>query len=102
MSRTGAAKMDARAAWNTWTTSGSPEAAAEFLDRVASWTDGTAAQLSRGGAGRLVPWPTREELAERLRHHLALVATGDPVTYLTALDQARREVIAELRSSAVP
>jgi hypothetical protein len=100
MSRTGLAKMDVRAAWNSWATSGSPEAATEFLDRVASWTDGTAAQLSRGGAGRVAPWPTREELAERLRHQLALVAAGGPVTYLEALEQARREVIAELRISS--
>ena len=100
MSRPGPVKMDVRGAWNTWSESGSPEAAAEFLDRVASWTDGTAAQLSRGGASRLVPRKTREELVERLRYHLGVVAAGDHVTHLEALEQARSRVIAELRSSA--
>ena len=97
MSRNGAAKMDVRTAWNAWTTSGSPEAAAEFLGRVEPWMEGTAAQLTRGGARRDRPGMTREELADRLRHHLGVVAGGEPVTYVEALELARREVIAELR-----
>jgi len=97
MSRRVSAKMDVRTAWNTWTTSGSPEAAADFLERVGSWTDGTAAQLTRGGMvnGRLSM--TRDEVVDRLRYHLGVVAEGEPVTYAEALDRARREVIEELR-----
>jgi len=89
--------MDASAAWNAWTTSGSPEAAAEFFDRVGSWTDGTAAQLIRG-APRLRSCPTRDEVAARLRHELGLLAGGEPVTYLVALSLARRKVIAGLQA----
>jgi hypothetical protein len=96
MSRNGPAKMDVRTAWNTWTTSGSPEAAAEFLERVGAWTDGTAAQLTRGGRGER-PLLTREEVVDRLRHHLEVLASGEPVTYAEALELARKEVIEELR-----
>ncbi|MEW6471308.1 MAG: hypothetical protein AB1679_03470 [Actinomycetota bacterium] len=89
--------MDVRTAWNTWTESGSPNAAAEFLDRVGAWTEGTAAQLTRE-ARRLSPSPmSRDEVADRLRHHLGVVAGGEPVTYVEALERARREVIEELR-----
>jgi plasmid stabilization system protein ParE len=88
--------MDVRTAWNTWTANGSPEAAAEFLERVAAWTDGTAAQLTRGGRGEASRM-TREEVVDRLRYHLGVVAGGEPVTYAEALELARREVIEELR-----
>jgi len=91
-------KMDARSAWNAWTTSGSPEAAAEFFDRVGSWTDGTAAQLTRGAAHHFQCRPTRDEVAARLHHELGVLAGGEPVTYLAALDVARRNVIDDLRS----
>ena len=97
MSRNGPTKMDVRTAWNAWTANGSPEAAAEFLGRVGPWTEGTAAQIARGGARRARPQLTREEVADRLRHHLGVVAGGEPVTYVEALDRARREVIAELQ-----
>lgn len=97
MSRDLPVKMDAPAAWKAWTTSGSPEAAAEFLDRVRSWTDGTAAQLTRGAAQHFACRPTREEIAARLRHELGLLAGGEPVTYLVALNVARRNVIQALR-----
>ena len=97
MSPKGPAKMDVHSAWKAWTTSGSAEAAAEFLGRVRPWTEGTAAQLARGGARRDRPWLTREEVAQRLRHQLGVVAGGEPVTYMEALDRARREVIADLR-----
>jgi hypothetical protein len=93
-------KLDARAAWQAWTTSGSPEDGAEFLDRIGSWTDGTAAQLTRCAAGQLRYRPTRAEVADRLRQELAVVAGGEPVSYLVALDLARRNVIAGLRSHA--
>src|SRR5207302_11179019 len=88
--------MDVRTAWKTWTTSGSPEAAAEFLGRIGPWTEGTAAQLTRGGARRHHPRLTRDEIADRLRHHLGVVAEREPVTYVEALDRALREGIAEL------
>jgi hypothetical protein len=99
MSRDSSPKLDAPAAWKAWTTSGSPEAAAQFLDRVRSWTDGTAAQLSRGAAHYFPCRPTRDEIAARLRHELGLLAGGEPVAYLVALDLARRNVIEDLRGS---
>jgi hypothetical protein len=91
-------KMDARTAWQAWTTSGSPEAAAEFFERVGSWTEGTAAQLTRGAAQHFHCRPTRDEVAARLRQELGVLASGEPVTYLAALDVARRNVIEDLRS----
>jgi hypothetical protein len=97
MSRTPQTKLDAPAAWKEWTTSGSADAAAQFLDRVASWTHGTAAQLTRG-ARHLNCHPTRDDIVARLRHHLSLVAGGEPVPYLTALEVARRNVIEDLRA----
>jgi len=91
-------RMDAPAAWQAWTKSGSPEAAAEFLDRVRSWTDGTAAQLSRAAMGSL-PWrPTRDEIALRLRQELEALAGGEPVAYIAALAVARQHVIDDLRA----
>jgi len=98
MSRKPPVKMDARTAWQAWTTSGSPEAAAEFFERVGSWTDGTAAQLTRGAAHHFHCRPTRDEVADRLRHELGRLAGGEPVTYLVALGAARRNVIDDLRS----
>ena len=99
MSRKPLVKMDAPAAWNAWTTSGSPEAAAQFLDRVGSWTDGTAAQLTRGAGHRFRCRPTRDEIVDRLRHELGLLAGGgDPVSYRVALDVARQNVIEDLRA----
>lgn len=90
--------MDVRTAWNNWTESGSPKAAAEFLDRVGAWTDGTAAQLSRE-ARRFHPSPVSlADVADRLRHHLGVMAGGEPVAYVVALERARREVIEELRT----
>jgi hypothetical protein len=98
MNRNPLAKMDAPTAWKAWTTSGSPEAAAQFLDRVGSWTDGTAAQLTRGTTGRFRCRPTRDEIAARLRHELGVLAGGEPVAYQVALNVARRNVIEDLRS----
>ncbi len=97
MSRNPLVKLDAPAAWKEWAMSGSPDAAAQFFDRVGSWTEGTAAQLTRG-AGHLDCRPTRDEIAARLRHELGVLAGGEPVTYLVALDAARRNVIENLRS----
>lgn len=99
MSRDGPGKMDVRTAWDAWSESGSQHAGEEFLERVGAWTEGTAAQLSRE-ARRFSPSPLScGEVADRLRHHLGLVAgdDGEPVTYVEALERARLEVIAELR-----
>ena len=98
MTRNLSVKLDAPAAWKAWATSGSPEAGAEFLDRVRSWTDGTAAQLSRGAAHHFHCRPTRDEIAAQLRDELGLLAGGEPLAYLVALDVARRNVIEDLRS----
>lgn len=92
-----ATKPDAPAAWGAWVASGSPESAAQFFDRVGSWMDGTAAQLTRGAA-RLRCRPTRAEVADRLRDELGVLAAGAPVTYRVALDMARQNVIENLRS----
>jgi len=97
MNRKGAAKMDVRTAWNAWSAGDTPAAAAEFLERVESWTDGTAAQLTRGAARNPGPLLTRDEIVDRLRYHLGVLAEGEPVTYVEALEQARRQVIEELR-----
>ena len=101
MSRNSPAKMDVRTAWKAWTTDGSSEAAAEFLGRVGPWTEGTAAQITRGGAHLAGPRLTREAVAARLRHHLGVLAGGEPVSYVEALERARREVIAELQRPAL-
>ena len=98
MSRNPLVKMDAPAAWKEWAMSGSPDAAAQFLDRVGSWTEGTAAQLTRGAGRYFGGRPTRDEIAARLRHELEVLAGGEPVTYLVALEAARRNVIDDLRS----
>ena len=98
MIRKAPAKMDVRLAWNAWTASGSADAAAEFLDRIGSWTEGTAAQLTRGATRHLGCRLTRDEVADRLRFHLGVVAGGEPVTYVEALGLARQNVIEELRS----
>jgi hypothetical protein len=98
MSRKPVMKMDASAAWNEWTTSGSSEAGEQFLDRVGSWTDGTAAQLTRGAAHYFSCRPTRDEVAAQLRHELGRLAVGEPVAYRQALDVARQNVIADLRA----
>jgi hypothetical protein len=102
MNRNPLLKLDAPAAWKAWTTSGSPEAADQFLDRVGSWTDGTAAQLTRGAAHHFACRPTREEIVTRLRQELGRLAGGEPVTYLVALDVARKNVIEALRARPLP
>ena len=98
MSRNPLVKMDAPAAWKEWAINGSVDAAAQFFDRVGSWTDGTAAQLTRGAAHHFACRPTRDEIAARLRHELGVLAGGEPVTYLVALESARRNVIEDLRA----
>ncbi len=59
--------------------------------------EGTAAQLLRARWQEGVKRPTAAEVQERLRHHLAMVAQDEQnVTYLEALELARRGVIDEL------
>jgi hypothetical protein len=65
---------------------------------MSSWLEGTAAQFLR------LKWPlekrpTSTQVQERLRHHLAVVATEGKATYLEALALARRNVIQELRGT---
>ena len=57
-----------------------------------------AAQLTRGATRHLGCRLTRDEVADRLRFHLGVVAGGEPVTYVEALGLARQNVIEELRS----
>ena len=100
---TGPPKMSIGSAWAAWEANESPSAATEFLQRVASWVEGTAAQLLRDqwriGAKR--PSPT--EVQERLRHHLEVVALSGHATYLEALDEARLAVLEEIcRSRPAP
>ncbi len=102
MSRNGPGKMDVRSAWDAWSSSGSSAAAEEFLARIGPWTDGTAAQLTRGAGRGGAVRVTRDEVADRLRHHLGVVAGGEPVTYVEALDRARQGVLDELRRNLTP
>ena len=98
MSSASPPKMSVGSAWAAWETEGSEDAGSEFLGRVASWVEGTAAQLLRGrwpGDKR----PTAAEIQERLRHHLGLVADAGNVTYLEALELARRGVVEEIRAA---
>jgi hypothetical protein len=79
---------------------GSSSAGAEFLERVTSWIEGTAAQLLRArwrpGAER----PTSAELEERLRHHLAVVAQAGDAAYPEALELARQGLVEEIAGGA--
>lgn len=89
--------MSVGSAWAAWEEAeGSPASGSEFLGRVAAWMEGTAAQLLRGRWQAGVRRPTSEEIQDRLRHHLGVVAQDGNVTYLEALELARRGVIEEL------
>lgn len=90
-------KLSVGSAWAAWEEAeGSPASGSEFLGRVASWMEGTAAQLLRARWHTGVQRPTAAEVQERLRHHLGMVAQDGNVTYLEALELARRGVIDEL------
>ena len=95
MSQQGSSTRDARTAWAAWSVDGQAEAASEFLERVEAWTDGTAAQLARASTSQ--PPASRDRVADRLRHHIGLIADGEPVPYLDALNLARHQVLKELR-----
>jgi len=91
-----APKPSAREAWKSWRATGSEGDAISFYESIASWLEGTSAQLARP------PWPSggvRPSLAEieaRLREALGLVLANE-ATYVEALDAARRRVANQLR-----
>ena len=99
MSTTSPPKMSVGSAWAAWEADGSPASGSEFLGRVASWMEGTAAQLLRARWQDGTKRPTSTEVQERLRHHLGVVAQAGNVTYLEALELARRGVIEEIRGA---
>jgi hypothetical protein len=90
------------AAWTAWAADGSPSAGSEFLARVASWIEGTSAQLLRAKWRPGTERPTSAELEERLRHHLEMVAQAGLATYPEALEHARHGLIEEIAGGAVP
>ena len=61
------------------------------------WWGSIFRKLTRGAARNPGPLLTRDEIVDRLRYHLGVLAEGEPVTYVEALEQARRQVIEELR-----
>lgn len=93
------AKPSPATAWATWQSEGSDAARDEFLPNVASWTQGTAAQLLRPAWPSDSRRPTVSDVEERLAHHLGLAARGPESTYLDALEAARGAVARELRSA---
>ena len=93
----GPPKMTVGACWAAWEEGGSASSGSEFLQRVASWIEGTAAQLLRDHWRTGAKRPSSTELQERLRHHLALIAhDGQATTYLEALELARHAVLEEI------
>jgi hypothetical protein len=90
------------AAWTAWAADGSSPAGSEFLDRVASWVEGTSAQLLRARWRQGTLRPTSAELEGRLRHHLEVVAQAGLATYPEALELARQGLIDEIAGGAVP
>ena len=92
----GPSKLTVGACWAAWEAGGSASSGSEFLRHVASWIEGTAAQLLRDHWRAGTPRPSSADLQERLRHHLALVAHDGQATYLQALDLARQAVLEEI------
>jgi hypothetical protein len=90
------------AAWTAWAADGSSSAGSEFLERVSSWIEGTAAQLLRARWRPGTQRPTAAELEGRLRHHLEVVAQTGLATYPEALELARQGLIDEIAGGAVP
>jgi hypothetical protein len=97
--RRGTPKRSAASAWEAWGANGPKSSGTEFFESVASWTEGTAAQLLRQ------PWPTGtkrptlSQVEERLRHNLGVAVHGGHVTYPEGLELARHGVIEELRGA---
>ena len=90
------------AAWTAWAADGSSSAGAEFLERITSWIEGTAAQLLRAKWRPGVQRPTPAELEGRLRHHLEVVAQTGVATYPQVLEHARQGLIDEIAGGAFP
>ena len=90
-------KLSAGSAWSTWQSEGSVAARDEFLPNIASWSQGTAAQLLRQAWPVDSKRPTVMAVEARLHHHLGVIAKGEPTTYLDALETARQAVIEELK-----
>lgn len=84
------------AAWTAWAADGSPSAGTEFLGRISSWIEGTAAQLLRAKWHPGIQRPTSAELEGRLRHHLEVVARTGLTGYPEALEHARQRLIDEI------
>jgi len=82
-----------------WQATRAAGAGAEFLTSIASWTEGTAAQLLRQRWPAGVKRPSASDIQDRLRHSLELAAGGATSTYPEALEWARRNVIRELRKA---
>ena len=89
------------AAWTAWAAEGSSSAGLEFLQRVASWIEGTSAQLLRAKWHAGIERPSAADLEERLRHHLEVVAQAG-ATYPEALELARQGLIDEIAGGADP
>lgn len=98
-SKSGRPKPSPATAWATWQAEGSDAARDEFLPNVASWTQGTAAQLLRPAWPVGSPRPTVAQVEGRLSHHLDRAARGPESTYLDALEAARSAVAKELRAA---
>jgi predicted transcriptional regulator len=95
-------KGSAASAWAAWEETESASCRSEFLRYVSSWTEGTAAQLLRQSWPASAVRPSAMEVQERLCRYLEAAARGEHVSYLEALEQARRGVIEELRSARRP
>jgi hypothetical protein len=98
-SRANRAKASPGAAWTAWQTERTDAARDDFLPNVASWTQGTAAQLLRPAWPQDSSRPTVADVEGRLQHHLALAAHGPESSFLDALEVARRAVAGELRDA---
>jgi hypothetical protein len=92
-------KASPGAAWASWQAERTDAARDEFLPNVASWSQGTAAQLLRPAWPPHSSRPTTVAVEERLRHHLTVAAHGPESTYLDALEVARLAVAGELRTA---
>ena len=88
-------KLSVESAWAEWQ-GDLASTGAEFLRSVASWTEGTAAQLLRQRWPTGTPRPTSADVRERLRHNLGIAARGAHSTSMEALEKARGRVIDEL------
>ena len=86
----GPPKMTVGACWAAWEEGGSASSGSEFLQRVASWIEGTAAQLLRDHWRTGAKRPSSTELQERLRHHLALVLLASHLTTMKSFIPSRR------------